>query len=358
MKSIGRCRCVSKLWASTLRLPYFTELFNIRSSARPHLLFVYREKGKFLFLSSPQPQNSSPVAVKHLSRISFGGYQYHCEISGPVHGLVCLTDKEFIERSEMSIVHIICNPSTGQTLTLPKVKKTRMVEVRTMLETMSFLGYDPIYKRFKVLSSRYDFDRCITEHQLLTLGTEKIEWRIIQCCVPHYCWLKGICINGVLYYKAKNYRTRTSIIVCFHVMSEKFSCIELDTTFKKAVFNQSMINYNGKLGSVKINRFKLGGTHSIELMVIGDSEKLEWSKHTYILPSVLKNVVGKDVLRFAGVTDSNEIVFGHPSCVIYYNIEKNTIVKVRIQGMEAFQSTNLSTFLDHKEVDPKLMEAF
>ncbi|CAN7010355.1 unnamed protein product [Brassica oleracea var. botrytis] len=269
VKSIGRCRCVSKLWASTLRLPYFTELFNIRSSARPHLLFVYREKGKFLFLSSPQPQNSSPV-----------------------------------------------------------------------------------------LSSRYDFDRCITEHQLLTLGTEKIEWRIIQCCVPHYCWLKGICINGVLYYKAKNYRTRTSIIVCFHVMSEKFSCIELDTTFKKAVFNQSMINYNGKLGSVKINRFKLGGTHSIELMVIGDSEKLEWSKHTYILPSVLKNVVGKDVLRFAGVTDSNEIVFGHPSCVIYYNIEKNTIVKVRIQGMEAFQSTNLSTFLDHKEVDPKLMEAF
>ncbi|KAF2567443.1 hypothetical protein F2Q68_00024688 [Brassica cretica] len=93
-------------------------------------------------------------------------------------------------------------------------------------------------------------------------------------------------------------------------------------------------------------------------MVIGDSEKLEWSKHTYILPPVLKNVVGKDVLRFAGVTDSNEIVFGHPSCVIYYNIEKNTIVKVRIQGMEAFQSTNLSTFLDHKEVDPKLMEAY
>ncbi|WZY92670.1 hypothetical protein YC2023_064999 [Brassica napus] len=87
-------------------------------------------------------------------------------------------------------------------------------------------------------------------------------------------------------------------------MSEKFSCIELDTTFKEAVFNQSMINYNGKLGSVKINRFKLGGTHSIELMSIGDSEKQEWSKHTYILPPVLKNVVGKDVLRFAGVTDN------------------------------------------------------
>ena len=134
-------------------------------------------------------------------------------------------------------------------------------------------------------------------------------------------------------------------------MSEKFSCIELDTTFKEAVFNQSMINYNGKLGSVKINRFKLGGTHSIELMSIGDSEKQEWSKHTYILPPVLKNVVGKEVLRFAGVTDSNEIVFGHPSCVIYYNIEKYTIVKVRIQGMEAFQSTNLSTFLDHKVFD-------
>lgn len=87
VKSIGRCRCVSKLWASTLRLPYFTELFITRSSARPHLLFINREKGKLLFLSSPQPQNSSPVAVKHISRIPFGGYQYHCEISGPRLGL-------------------------------------------------------------------------------------------------------------------------------------------------------------------------------------------------------------------------------------------------------------------------------
>ncbi|KAF2567444.1 hypothetical protein F2Q68_00024689 [Brassica cretica] len=69
-----------------------------QASQRPHLLFIYRGKSKLLFLSSPQPQNpyqnSSPVAVKHLTHIPFGGYQHHCKISGPVHGLLCITDKE------------------------------------------------------------------------------------------------------------------------------------------------------------------------------------------------------------------------------------------------------------------------
>lgn len=47
-------------------------------------------------------------------------------------------------------------------------------------------------------------------------------------------------------------------------------------------------------------------------------------------------MVGQDVLRFAGVNGSNEIVLGHPSYLIYYNIEKKKIVKVGIQGIEAF----------------------
>ncbi|CAA7045649.1 unnamed protein product [Microthlaspi erraticum] len=42
-KSIARFRCLSKLWSSTLRRPFFTELFLTRSSGRPRLLFVLKE---------------------------------------------------------------------------------------------------------------------------------------------------------------------------------------------------------------------------------------------------------------------------------------------------------------------------
>ncbi|XP_020866668.1 F-box protein At1g31080-like isoform X2 [Arabidopsis lyrata subsp. lyrata] len=43
-KSIARFRCLSKLWGSMLRQPYFTELFLTRSSARPRLLIGIRSQ--------------------------------------------------------------------------------------------------------------------------------------------------------------------------------------------------------------------------------------------------------------------------------------------------------------------------
>ena len=115
VKSIGRCLCVSKLWASILRLPYFSTLFTTRSSVRPHMLLSYGEKGQVLFFSSPQlknPNENASLTANYLSRVPYGGSS--CHINDPVHGMVCLT---YIDK-ETSKEHIICNPSTGQTLNL------------------------------------------------------------------------------------------------------------------------------------------------------------------------------------------------------------------------------------------------
>ncbi|KAL0844159.1 hypothetical protein Bca101_017405 [Brassica carinata] len=267
VKSIGRCRCVSKLWASMLRLPYFTKLFTTRSSARPKILFVYMSaKGRFVFFSSPQPQNpdensSSSVAANYLSRAPYGGPL--CHISDPVHGFVCLTVKDNI-----STEHIIYNPSTGQALTLPK---TRMVGV------MSFL------------------------------------------------W------------------------------SEEFSFIEVGTIFKVPLICGQYINYNGKLGLLHSNwcDYASGASRSFELLVIGDFQKQEWSTHKYMLPPTWKNMV-REVLSFVGFIGTNTIVLSHYSYVIYYNIEKNTIVKVGIQGLEGFKCSDVFTCLDFVE-DLKLL---
>ncbi|XP_010478550.1 PREDICTED: F-box protein At1g31080-like [Camelina sativa] len=57
-KSTDRFRCVSKLWESMLRKPYFTELFFTRSSARrPRLLIRIYQDGEHFLFSSSQPQN-------------------------------------------------------------------------------------------------------------------------------------------------------------------------------------------------------------------------------------------------------------------------------------------------------------
>ncbi|CAH8268007.1 unnamed protein product [Arabidopsis lyrata] len=69
VKSIARCRCVSKQWASILRRPDFTDLFLKVSSTRPCLLFTFNLNGKWLFFSAPQHQNSCILlaADRHMS---------------------------------------------------------------------------------------------------------------------------------------------------------------------------------------------------------------------------------------------------------------------------------------------------
>ncbi|XP_024005913.1 LOW QUALITY PROTEIN: F-box protein DOR [Eutrema salsugineum] len=182
LKSIATCRCVSKLWSSILRRPDFTELFLTRSSARPQILFAGRRDGELFFSSSSEPKvpvsNSSPLVPYH-ARFTFDSSS---EIRGHVHGLVCVENIRILE-GKKEIVVVLCNPSTGQSLTLPNLK-TRIIGVR------SLFGYDPIDKQYKVLSMtrpRVEDDVECEDHQVLTLGgTGNLSWRTIKCCIPHY----------------------------------------------------------------------------------------------------------------------------------------------------------------------------
>ncbi|CAA7035412.1 unnamed protein product [Microthlaspi erraticum] len=101
VKSIARCRCVSKLWNSTLRDPLFTELFLTMSSARPRLLFSLVEDRELCFFSAPQGESSSTVAADyHLQFTLDDSYK----VCGHVRGLVCLADQE--------TAHVICCPGS------------------------------------------------------------------------------------------------------------------------------------------------------------------------------------------------------------------------------------------------------
>jgi len=147
------------------------------------------------------------------------------------------------------------------------------------------------------------------------------------------------------------------VIVCFDVRSEEFRFII------GALHHGSLINYNGKLSlylpSTVYSRFN-GVIRSIKLWVLEDAKRQEWSEHTYILPA-MHDIMKTTDLRCVGMTQTKEFVFwsikGMRFYVFYYNIERNTIKKVEMQGMEAFKESNVYTFLDHVE-DVKLMQFF
>ncbi|ESQ49356.1 hypothetical protein EUTSA_v10021999mg [Eutrema salsugineum] len=366
-KSVARFHCLSKKWASTLRLTYFTDLFFTRSSARPQLLFACHKDRHVFFFSSSQPhifhheqQHSSLLAAKYQMKISNPFFSSEGFIS--TRGLVFLRDVRNISflRGTKHQAPVICKPSTGQYLTLPKVKTRRRIGVN------SYFGYDPVENQYKVLSMTWlvygQVDYC-GEHQLLTFGTTgEPSWKKIQCHLFYSLrsLYNQICINGVLYYPAINRSSQDYIIVCFDVRSEKFSFVrEKSGTFG----SERLINYNGKLGSLESQCFG-GSCTSINLKVLEDAEKHEWSEHTYVLPALWKNLVGDTTARFVGVTRTNEIVLSSyyqyphaPFYVFYYNTERNTITRFVIQGFEAFKGCYFHTFLDHVE-DVRLMKEF
>ncbi|CAL9237824.1 unnamed protein product [Arabidopsis halleri] len=281
-----------------------------------------------------------------------------------VRGLVFLGDERSLNGVEHK-VSVICNPSTGKSLTLPKLKTRKRIGVR------SYFGYEPIEKQYKVLSMTWgiygtrDMDSEEHQHQVLTLGTRQPSWRMIECWIPHsvYYTYNNVCINGVLYYPAVNTSSKGFIIVSFDFRSETFRFVEDTDTSISSCYRPPLINYNGKLGSLGSAGFGDIGASctSITLRVLEDAEKLEWSEHIYVLPAWWKNIFGGGYtyLRVVGVTRTNEIVlsFAFPSTpfyVFYYNTERNAIRRVEIQGLEGH---SVYTFLDHVEnVNMKLMD--
>ncbi|ESQ45590.1 hypothetical protein EUTSA_v10011121mg [Eutrema salsugineum] len=279
-KSILRFRCVSKQWASILCRPDFTDLFLTFSSDRPRLLFTFQVDGKWFFFSAPQRQDPD----QNLSHDS---------------------------------------------ITIPKVRKGR-VRVR------NYLGYDPINKEFKVLSMSVIFTRNRQhsgEHQVLTLGTGKLSWRMIECSLHQLPDCDGICIDGVF-----------------------------------VTYPLTLMNYKGELGAIQFNMngYLCGRSTSLELRVLDDAEKHKWSVKTYILSLFWKDfaVDTSRYYHFVGMTDNSELVFSpfiisDPFYIFYYNLGRNTTVRVRIHGIEFVKNQYIYTFLNHvDDVKPILASNF
>ncbi|EOA37841.1 hypothetical protein CARUB_v10011430mg [Capsella rubella] len=326
-KSMAQCRCVYKLWSL---------LFPFESPDPPRLLFTFVSGENLYFYSAPQPpqtvldNNSYVTATLHNTYSRRRTVVSHtCR---PVRGLVCHQREE-----ENHIVVVVSNPITGESVTSPRLK-TDGIEAKT------YFGYDPTGNKFKVL--------CLTWSRRGTFQHQ------IPCCISYSPLNDGVCINGVLYY-AGNY-----MIVCFNVRSEKFDFI--NETPEKLRFmwrTLTLISYKGKLGLLADTRrddddrfvFWLDDDRFV-FWVLEDAEEHKWSKHTLVTPFQLSVLA-------VGVTDRGEIVLspkyaeGGPFYISYYNLESNTVVRVRlvIPGLELLKGRcRVYTFPNYVE-DVKLI---
>ncbi|RID62078.1 hypothetical protein BRARA_E01173 [Brassica rapa] len=354
-KSIARSRCLSKLWASILRSHDFTELFLTRSSTRQKLLFFCLKDHDFFFFTAPKnpDNNSSLVVPDYHMKFPFVGIGF--QICGHVRGLVCLTHLRTVKGGKHTVPEI-CNPSTGQSLPLPKVKTRRRVNVRR------FFAYDPIGKQFKVLSMTWPCYRSYLlcqEYKVLTIGTGKLSWRMVECSVPHQPISGEICINGCLYYYSMvDSVEHRYVIVCFDVTSEKLTSIRKPMEDVKCIVS-NLVNYNGNLATLTSDGdsqpYSLSrGTGSFVLWVLQDAEKHKWSKHVYVLPPLGIELAEMAELYFVGVIGTDEIVLSldipaKPFYLFYYNIKRSSIVRVEIQGIQALKGRSVRTLLNHVE---------
>ncbi|EFH53093.1 hypothetical protein ARALYDRAFT_904516 [Arabidopsis lyrata subsp. lyrata] len=185
----------------------------------------------------------------------------------------------------------------------------------------SYFGFDPIDKHFKVLC--LGLGVIVEKYQVMTLGIGKLSWRMIECCKAHYPLYDGICINGVLYYRAE---------------------------VKRGSF-WTLINYKGKLGAVD----KKNAT-CFRFLVLEDANNHKFSMHIVnMMPDLLRAQARMTELCLVGATSSGEIMLpqfylSDPFYVYYYNFKRNAFIRVRIQGLEALDHTQrVHTFLDYVE---------
>ncbi|KAG7658024.1 F-box associated domain type 3 [Arabidopsis suecica] len=337
VKSIAQCRCVSKLWSSQIRRPYYNMLFPIMSPAPPRILFTIENAEGLFFYTSPQPrnpdENTSLVATLH-HRTSGNSLRI---TSPPVGGLLCLEH----DRKNYSRVLVISNPITGEFLALPKLRINEIKKELLYLNETYIFGYDPIDKQSKVL--RITSSSCrlpkFGQYHVLTFesGNKNLLWRKTECCTLHFPMgdIRAMCISGILYYAADVSTNFT--IACFHVRSEDFTFIDINQDIKKMGQTLNFIDFKGKLGAFCYKKF----SKTFELWVLEDAERHQWSKHIYQLPNRYLNKVVA-----AGVVGSSEIVFYRKYTreqdqffIAYYNLESNIITRVILEVPLLFSGT-------------------
>ncbi|KAL0874379.1 hypothetical protein Bca101_024084 [Brassica carinata] len=265
-KTLLRCVCVSKLWASTIR----SQDFIISFQSQSRILFFVRDYHQtrfenWFFLSSQQ--GTSSFLSRTTSHVSDS--RSRCRQPQEVNGLICCG---------YGTSPVIYNPTSGKSLTLPRIYVGH--NVGPYVENI--LGYDQINEEYKVLSmtplpgGNRSGESVIPykEHKVFTLGSQGL-WRTVECNTIHCPGTISVCINGVVYYGAYlGDHMKQLSLVRFDVRTEQFGFTNMPESVQTlSYYSSTLMNYHGKIALAYST-----GYDTYELWVLEDAKEHEWSK--------------------------------------------------------------------------------
>ncbi|WZY74218.1 hypothetical protein YC2023_006458 [Brassica napus] len=341
-KSVAGLVFVSKKWLSIISGKYFISQY-LQARSPPRLLFTVFSSGmtvQFLHSCSQVDPSSDSHRVNITPEKKEKKNHVHA-FSPPIRGLIC---------RQMDSRVMIGNPTTGQVVTLPRLKTRRR-------GVLSFFGYDPVNDAYKVLCltvlrGRQERESQVVakDHQVYTLGVAQQKWRMVECKHPHlpptpsYLTNKGICLNGVLYYYA--WIKNEGALISFDLISEEFNVVKLPEDI------HCLVNYTGKVATT---RWPTGNYTEVHLWVLEDASKQEWSKVSICVP-FLRELAGKNHgFRFRGTVSTGELIFSPfssqnkaPFFFISYNLKENKAQKVVVREFGSL-SYYMEVYFDHVE---------
>ncbi|XP_060193500.1 F-box/kelch-repeat protein At3g23880-like isoform X1 [Lycium barbarum] len=154
VRSLLRFKCVSKLWETLISEPYFkmTHLNHAKNEQNSQKLLI-RCLENDLYSMYCVPLSSSVQPVENVRKLDFSviSRPYNCAIRGCCDGLVVIHVNDNIDGRRT--IHLLWNPSTGESILLPNPELPKREESRLGL------GYDSTSGGYKILKIHTNIDR-------------------------------------------------------------------------------------------------------------------------------------------------------------------------------------------------------
>ncbi|KFK38711.1 hypothetical protein AALP_AA3G149800 [Arabis alpina] len=191
----------------------------------------------------------------------------------------------------------------------------------------------------------------LKEHQVLTLGDIKKRWRMIKCQHPHYPATTGLFMNDIVYYGAWSNSHEGSFVVAFDMRLEDFSIVKLPEGVRIRPNGLSdFVKYNKKIALV--DQTFCG---QLDLWILEDDEKHEWSKINVVVPS-WNDLVGQHYFHCIGTIGTGELVFApcysinrERYFIVCYDLKEGVVRRVVIERFGEPFASGKFIFLDHVE---------
>ncbi|KAK4395552.1 F-box/kelch-repeat protein [Sesamum angolense] len=242
VESVGKCRCLAKLWREQLSTPHFVKSHLTHQTHRTHQESLILNNTPYDTIYSRSSLKGDTV-WKILPCLDPGEWTY---IVGSCDGLVLMIREEF--------ENFLVNPVTLQ---LVRVPESPLALKRPESFSMDGFGYDRSSDDYKVVTlSYYDTDRVETFVDVFSV--KRGVWRRVGSspydhAIPErstiyvfhkYALSSAAFVNGALHWLARSRKLgSTSVIVAFNLANEVFDEIPAPSgvDVQNFVFNKLVV---------------------------------------------------------------------------------------------------------------------